>query len=117
VPYTIYDRKRDCDITTPRGMRITDGPEMLTWFQDWPDVMSFYRVEDTEYDTVKYCTPLEAQVLTGCSYEFLRRKTFIRIKKPRLYDQRYLITCIPRIVFVDKTGRDMREVREYKYSY
>lgn len=115
--YTIYDPSRDCDITTPRGMRITDGPELVEWEQPWAPDAIFFRVEDLDYGTVKYCTQTEAHVLTGCSINYLWKKTVERGKKRRLYLDRYYVDPVPKDIFVSKTGRKMRTVTTYKYSY
>lgn len=115
--YTIYDPVRDCEITTPRGLRITDGPETVEWFVSWPEDAIFFRVEDTHHDCVRYCTQIEAVAYTGCSVTYLYNKTIDRNSRRRLYKDRYFIDPIPRRHFIVKTGRKKCMVTAYKYSY
>lgn len=115
--YTIYDPVRDCDITTPRGLRITDGPETVTWYVAWPEDAVFFRVEDTHHDCVRYCTQVEAVALTGCSITYLYKKTVDKKGRRRLYGDRYYIDPIPKRRFISITGRDRLAVTSYKYSY
>lgn len=115
--YTIYDPVRDCEITTPRGLRITDGPEIVTHYVAWHPDAIFFRVEDIEYGTVRYCTQIEACTFTGCSITYLYKKTVEKQKKRRIYDDRYYVDPVPRELFIQRSGRKRREVNTYKYSY
>lgn len=109
------------ELTLPEGLRISDGPRMSVREVPWPPGVHFYKVTDLETGRYSYCTSVETALKVGRSLRAFRR-AYNRKRKENgvarvIFGARYHITRVPKMVFIQKTGRKYDEVREYFYRY
>jgi len=98
----------------PEGLRITDGPRYTLRQRAWGPGQKFYKVQDLDTNQIFYLTAYESAFKVGVKLSTF--KWNLKNNKTQ-FNNRWEVQRIPRFVFIEKTGRTHKVIRDYFYRY
>ena len=110
-----YLKDYDTWMAPVEGTRLSEGPKWQFVEVPWDPSQKFYMVEDLNTGDIRYLPLAEVCVLIKVHHTNFR--TDMRKVPVRTFKRRYRVSGIPRFLFVEKTGRRKKLLREYFYQY
>ncbi|RLB99763.1 MAG: hypothetical protein DRI57_33155 [Deltaproteobacteria bacterium] len=105
------------DLTCPEFLRLSEGARYIDHKIAWKENQKFFFVFDLDTGNEHYGTTTETITLCSVRHNDFRKKMKSKSARSKPIRNRFLVNRVPKVLFVERTGRAQDVQRNYFYRY